>query len=293
MNQEKHIEKIMDELEEITVILSEKYNLPTDIPFEKCISSTSMEEILLNDGTSIYDQLDSIYKKDVKNYFNELKKINLLGNPKLSYYKDNSIKITSNIIDTLWFDGKINNIDSIRKIYLKRLKAFLEELPYIKYVQYILDIPGLKLEIGNEKINLEDSGIIITFPFEEGDVDSVIDLIKPELKNKKMEFMSSVLLLRQTNNDMYIPQKYEDYHLPKVFEPCLDNFYINSIYQSKFAKVFFQNEFVEVFYLSSYEFMNNKTNKPFCYFYIRDNQLLDMKTQESINKILRLQDSLE
>lgn len=293
MNQKEHIEKTIKELEKVTSKLSEKYNLPTDIPFEKCLFSNSIEDITLNDGTQIYDYIDSIYKKRAKNYFNELKKLNLLGNPKLSYYKNNSIKITSNIIDTLWFDGKINNIDFIIKIYLKRLKAFLEELHFIKYVQYIIDIPGLKLEIGKEKISLEDSGIIISFPFEEGDVDFITDLIKPELKDKKMEFMSSVLLLRQTNNDMYTPQKYENYYLPKLFEPCLDNLYINSIYQSKSAKVFFGGEFIEVIYLSSYEFMNNKTNKPFCYFYIKDNQLLDMKTQESINKILRLQDSLE
>ena len=39
--------------------------------------------------------------------------------------------------------------------------------------------------------------------------------------------------------------------------------------------------------------MHNKTNKPYCYFYTKNNQLLDMKIQNKINKILRIQDSLE
>lgn len=293
MNKEEHIEKIINELSENIDNLYKKYNIPTNIPFEKCLSRYSIRSLSLNDEISIYDQLDSIYKKQVKSFFNELKQINFLGNPKIFYYKDNTIKISSTALETLWFDGGCDNIPFIMKKYLEKLRIFFQQLPFIKYVQYVLHIEGLKLEIGEKKITIEESGIVITFPFETGDINYIVNLIKPTLYNKKMEIMSSILLLRQSDNCIYIPQKYEDYHIPEIFTPCLDNFYINSVNQSKYVKVFYKGEFTEVLYLSAYEFMNNKTNKPFCYFYIKNNQLLDKESQNNINKILKLQDALE
>ena len=282
MNQSEHIEMIIGNLNTTIMGLLEKYNLPIYVAIEKLISSCSIEELTLNNEKSIYDQLNGIYKKILKNFFYDIKKINFLGNPKLYYYKDNTIKISCDILDTLWFDGSCDNIFFIINTYLKKLEDFLKQLDFIKYVQYVLDIPGLKLEIGKEKLTIEDSGIIVAFPFKTEDVDQVVDLIKPELSDKKMEIMSSVLLLRKTGNDMYIPQKYEDYYLPEIFQLCLDNFYINGVNQPKYVKVFYKGEFVQVVYLSAYEFMNNKTNKPFCYFYIKNNQLLDIDTQNKM-----------
>lgn len=140
---------------------------------------------------------------------------------------------------------------------------------------------------------IEDSGVIITFPFEGKDVDNLVNLISPSFKDKKMEILSSILLLRKSDNEIYIPQKYENYQLSEIFQPCLDNFYINSINQAKYVKVYYKGEFVEASYLSVYEFMNNKINKPFCYFYVKNHQLLDKESQNNINKILKLQDALE
>lgn len=293
MNQKEHVEKTINELSIIIESLLERYNVSKSIPFEKCLSVCSIRELSLNDEISVYDQLDSPYKKEVKNYFNEIKKINFLGNPKLFYYKDNRIKISSTTCETLWFNGSCDNISFIMEKYLEELRCFLEQLSFIKYVQYALDIKGLKLEIGEKKITIEDRGIIISFPFETKDVDYIVNLIKPTLKDKKMEIMSSVLLLRKSDNHIYIPEKYEDYDIPKVFQPCLKNFHINSINQSKYVKIFYKGEFVKVYYLSTYEFMNNKINKPFCYFYIKNNQLLDKESQNNINRTLKLQDTLE
>ena len=42
-----------------------------------------------------------------------------------------------------------------------------------------------------------------------------------------------------------------------------------------------------------YEYMNNKTNKPYCYIYIKDNRLCDLEKSQLINKLLKLQDNLE
>ena len=71
-----------------------------------------------------------------------------LGNPKLFYYKDNTIKITSDILDLLWFHGDKDSIYFIINTYLNNLKKYLEQLEFIKFVQYIVDIPNLKLDIG-------------------------------------------------------------------------------------------------------------------------------------------------
>lgn len=293
MKKKEHIEKIINDLDKDMKKLYEKYNIPKDISFERCLSTCKIKDLSLNDEISIYDQLDSVYKKEIKNCFYELKGINFLGNPKLFYYKDNTIKISSTALGTLWFDGSYDNISFIMGKYLEELRCFLQQLPFIKYVQYVIDIKGLKLEKGEKKITLEDDGIIISFPFEDDDVDYLVNLIKPIFKNIKMEAMSSVLLLRETNNEIYIPEKYKNYQLPDMFKPCLDNLYINSIYQGKYVKVYYRGEFVEISYLSAYDFMNNKINKPFCYFYIKDNQLLDKENQNNINKILKLQDALE
>lgn len=293
MNQKEHIEKTINELKLYIEKLYVKHNIPKYISIERCLSNTNIKELSLNDELSIYDKLDSIYKKSLKSFFYELKSINFLGNPKLFYYKDNTIKISSILLETLWFDGSIHNISFIMDKYLGNLKEFLGKLQFIKYVQYILDIPGLKLEIGEEKITIEDTGIIITFPFNSEDVNYLVSLIRPALENKNMEIMSSILLLKKSNNEIYIPQKYEDYKLPQIFNNCLNNFYIKSINQSKYVKVFYKGKFVEISYLSAYEFMNNKINKPFCYFYIENNRLLDEESQNKINRILKLQDNLE
>ena len=293
MNQNEHIEKIIKDLSESINDLQEKYGIPKGITVDRCLSTFSIDEMILNNENSIYDQLDSIYKKGLKNLFNDLKKINLLGNPKLFYDKDNTIKISSDILDTLWFHGKRDSISTIMDSYLKELENYLKYLDFEKYLQYILDIPGLKLEKGEPKLTIEDRGIIITFPFDKKDTNYWETIIKTELKDKKMEIMSSILLLRESGNEIYIPQKYDDYNIPEIFKLCLENFNINSVNQPKYVKVFYEGKFVKITYLSGYEFMNNKINKPFCYFYIKDNKLLDKRIQNKINKILRLQDSLE
>ena len=293
MNQSEYIEMIIKDLNIITMELIEEHNIPLYMPLEKCISSSNIEDLYLKNEYSIYDQLDGAYKKELKNLFNDLKKINFLGNPKLFYYKDNTIKITSDILDVLWFHGDKDSIYFIINTYLNNLKKYLEQLEFIKFVQYIVDIPNLKLDIGEPKLTIDDKGIKITYPFARFNMDFLIKEIKSKLEDKKMEIMSSVLLLRHTENDIYIPQKYEDYDIPEIFKCCLSNFYIESINQVKYVKVFFEGKFVNISYLSAYEFMNNKTNKPYCYFYTKNNQLLDMKIQNKINKILRIQDSLE
>ena len=72
MNQSEHIEMIIGNLNTTIVKLLEKYNLPIYVAIEKLISSCSIEELTLNNEKSIYDQLNGIYKKILKNFFYDI-----------------------------------------------------------------------------------------------------------------------------------------------------------------------------------------------------------------------------
>ena len=58
-------------------------------------------------------------------------------------------------------------------------------------------------------------------------------------------------------------------------------------------KLLEDGEFQNLYYFSAYEYMNNKTNRPYCYIYIKDNRLCDLEKSKVINKLLKLQDNLE
>mgnify|MGYP001175340642 CR=1 FL=1 len=100
MNKKEQIKSIILEFDKIINFLFDEYDLDISLPIEKCLSNESIKDIVLTEESTILDSLDSIYYKNTKDLFHELKKIEKLGSPKLHYYKDNTIKVTSSLIDT-------------------------------------------------------------------------------------------------------------------------------------------------------------------------------------------------
>ena len=73
----------------------------------------------------------------------------------------------------------------------------------------------------------------------------------------------------------------------------MDDLEIKSLFKSKIVETVIDGEFQNLYYFSAYEYMNNKTNRPYCYIYIKDNRLCDLEKSKVINKLLKLQDNLE
>ena len=121
----------------------------------------------------------------------------------------------------------------------------------------------------------------------------LVENIKEEFKNFKIEALSCVVVLRQSGNEIYVPIKYQDYFFPKCFDKALDDLEIKSLFKSKIVETVIDGEFQNLYYFSAYEYMNNKTNRPYCYIYIKDNRLCDLEKSKVINKLLKLQDNLE
>lgn len=263
MNKKEQIKSIILEFDKIINFLFDEYDLDISLPIEKCLSNESIKDIVLTEESTILDSLDSIYYKNTKDLFHELKKIEKLGSPKLHYYKDNTIK------------------------------EFLEGISTIKYIQYLVDIEGLILELGEPKLTIDGANIIFRYPFNIDDIDDCVQFIKSEFENMKIEALSCVVVLRKTKNEIYIPNKYKDYYFPKCFEDALDDLEIKTLFKSKVVEVIIDGEFQSLYYFSAYEYMNNKTNKPYCYIYIKDNRLCDLEKSQLINKLLKLQDNLE
>lgn len=293
MNKKEQIKSIILEFDKIINFLFDEYDLDISLPIEKCLSNESIKDIVLTEESTILDSLDSIYYKNTKDLFHELKKIEKLGSPKLHYYKDNTIKVTSSLIDTYKLDGHKDNLYNFKTTYLSRLKEFLEGISTIKYIQYLVDIEGLILELGEPKLTIDGANIIFRYPFNIDDIDDCVQFIKSEFENMKIEALSCVVVLRKTKNEIYIPNKYKDYYFPKCFEDALDDLEIKTLFKSKVVEVIIDGEFQSLYYFSAYEYMNNKTNKPYCYIYIKDNRLCDLEKSKLINKLLKLQDNLE
>ena len=55
----------------------------------------------------------------------------------------------------------------------------------------------------------------------------------------------------------------------KCFDNALDDLEIKSLFKSKIVETVIDGEFQNLYYFSAYEYMNNKTNKPYCYIYKR------------------------
>ena len=216
-----------------------------------------------------------------------------LGAPKFHYYKDNTIKVTSSLIENYKLDGHVDNLYNFKTTYLSRLKEFLEGLSPIKYIQYLVNIEGLILELGEPKLTIDGANIILRYPFDIENIDETVENIKEEFKNFKIEALSCVVVLRQSGNEIYVPIKYQDYFFPKCFDKALDDLEIKSLFKSKIVETVIDGEFQNLYYFSAYEYMNNKTNRPYCYIYIKDNRLCDLEKSKVINKLLKLQDNLE
>lgn len=131
------------------------------------------------------------------------------------------------------------------------------------------------------------------YPFDIENIDEMVENIKEEFKNFKIEALSCVVVLRQSGNEIYVPSKYQDYFFPKCFDKALDDLEIKSLFKSKIVETVIDGEFQNLYYFSAYEYMNNKTNRPYCYIYIKDNRLCDLEKSKVINKLLKLQDNLE
>ena len=293
MDRKEHIKNTILEFDETINLLLDEYGLDISLPIEKCLSNVSIEDIVPTEENIIFDNLDSIYYKGIKDFFHTLKKIEKLGAPKLHYYKDNTIKVTSSLIDDYRLDGHVDNLYNFKTTYLSRLKDFVENISPIKYIQYLVDIEGVIVELGEAKLTIDGANIILRYPFKIDDIDRCVANIKNEFANLKMEALSCVVVLRQSGNEMYVPNKYQDYYFPKYFETALDNLEIKSLFKSKVVEAIIDGKFQELYYFSAYEYMNNKTNRPYCYIYIKDNKLGDLEKSKLINKLLKLQDNLE
>ena len=160
-------------------------------------------------------------------------------------------------------------------------------------IQYLVDIEGLILELGEPKVTIDGANIILRYPFDVENINETVDLIKNAFKNYKMEALSCVVVLRQSENDIYVPGKYENYYFPECFKDALDDLEILSLFKSKTVEIIIDGKFETLYYFSAYEYMNNKTNRPYCYIYIKDNRLFDLEKSKIINKLLKLQDNLE
>lgn len=293
MNKREHIEGVILDLSNTLNTLFDEYEVDISLPIEKCLSTVSIKDIIPTQEDTIFNQLDSIYHRRIKELFYTLKKINRLGAPKIYYYKDNTIKVTSSLIDNYRLDGEVDNLHVFKKTYLSRLKEFLEDLSPIKYIQYLVDIEGLILELGEPKLTIDGANIILRYPFDVENIDDTVELIREAFKDYKMEAMSCVVVLRQSGNDIYVPGKYEDYYFPECFKEALDDLEIMSLFKAKTVEVIIGDSFETLYYFSAYEYMNNKTNRPYCYIYVKDNRLFDLEKSKIINKLLKLQDNLE
>lgn len=293
MDKKQHIEKLIDEFDKILIDLFDKYELDVDLPIEKCISTVSIADMIPTSEDSIYNQLDSIYFRRIKELFYAFKKVKKLGNPKIYYYKNNTIKVTSSLIDSYVLDGEVDNLSIFKESYLSKLKEFLNDLSPVKYIQYLVDIEGLILELGEPKITIDGASIIFRYPFDVDNINETVEIIKNEFGKYKMEALSCVTVLRKSENDIYIPTKYEDYYFPERFKDALEDFEITSLFKSKTVETFIEGKFETLYYFSAYEYINNKTNRPYCYLYIKDNRLYDTEKSKLISKLLKLQDNLE
>ena len=274
MNKKEHINNTILDFDTTLNILFDEYELDISLPIEKCLSNESIKDIIPTEENTIFDKLDSVYYKGIKDLFRTLKKVDRLGAPKFHYYKDNTIKVTSSLIENYKLDGHVDNLYNFKTTYLSRLKEFLEGLSSIKYIQYLVNIEGLILELGEPKLTIDGANIILRYPF-------------------NIEVLSCVVVLRQSGNEIYVPSKYQDYFFPKCFEKALDDLEIKSLFKSKIVETVIDGEFQNLYYFSAYEYMNNKTNRPYCYIYIKDNRLCDLEKSKVINKLLKLQDNLE
>lgn len=293
MDKNKHIENIIFDFETTLNTLFDEYDLDITLPIEKCLSTESIKDIVPTEEDTIFDKLDSIYYRNIKELFYTLKKVNRLGKPKIYYYKDNTIKVMSSLIDTYRLDGHVDNLYNFKTTYLSRLKDFLENLSPIKYIQYLVDIEGLILELGEPKLTIDGANIILRYPFDVENIDETVELIKSEFENYKMEALSCVVVLRESGNDIYIPEKYENYYFPDKFKEALEDLEILSLFKSKIVETVIDGKFETLYYFSAYEYMNNKTSRPYCYIYIKNNKLVDLEKSKVINKLLKLQDNLE
>ena len=66
-------------------------------------------------------------------------------------------------------------------------------------------------------MTIDGANIIFRYPFNIENIDEMVEFIKEEFKNFKIEALSCVVVLRQSKNEIYIPNKYKDYYFPKVF----------------------------------------------------------------------------
>ncbi|MGN1032980.1 MAG: hypothetical protein ACI4PU_05920, partial [Intestinibacter sp.] len=85
----------------------------------------------------------------------------------------------------------------------------------------------------------------------------------------------------------------ENYYFPEAFKEALEDLEILSLFKAKTVETIIDGKFETLYYFSAYEYMNNKTNRPYCYIYLKDNRLFDLEKSKIINKLLKLQDNLE
>ena len=95
MNKKEHINNTILDFDTTLNILFDEYELDISLPIEKCLSNESIKDIIPTEENTIFDKLDSVYYKGIKDLFRTLKKVDRLGAPKFHYYKDNTIKVTS------------------------------------------------------------------------------------------------------------------------------------------------------------------------------------------------------
>ena len=99
MNKKEHINNTILDFDTTLNILFDEYELDISLPIEKCLSNESIKDIIPTEENTIFDKLDSVYYKGIKDLFRTLKKVDRLGAPKFHYYKDNTIKVTSSLIE--------------------------------------------------------------------------------------------------------------------------------------------------------------------------------------------------
>ena len=63
----------------------------------------------------------------------------------------------------------------------------MEGLSPIKYIQYLVNIEGLILELGEPKLTIDGANIILRYPFDIENIDEMVENIKEEFKNFKIE----------------------------------------------------------------------------------------------------------
>ena len=229
MNKKEHINNTILDFDTMLNVLFDEYELDISLPIEKCLSNESIRDIIPTEENTIFDKLDSLYYKSIKDLFRTLKKIERLGAPKFHYYKDNTIKVTSSLIDNYKLDGHVDNLYNFKTTYLSRLKEFLESLSTIKYIQYLVNIEGLILELGEPKLTIDGANIILRYPFDIENIDETVENIKEEFKKFKIEALSCVVVLRQSGNEIYVPSKYQEYIVQAVVSGGIDQMTVKDI----------------------------------------------------------------